>query len=102
MAGATLNLDRDRVTFMNRKAVTITNADGSTATTANAIKRVVSEERFIQGEIEMVRIKARWHVWKVDLGAFVPTEHGSVTDPNGNNWYIDSVEWASLESRYAM
>lgn len=99
---ATLSAATDYRVMDNLVAVTVTNANGDSASTDYALKRNVVQRPIQQGEVEVWHTTCRWHVWKTHMGTFVPQQHGYVTDPDGAKWYIDDVSYDTWESRFAL
>lgn len=99
-----LDLGAEYLIFDNPKVVTITNPDGVSATTSYAIKRGSQADIVMQNSLDVAQTTVRWHVWKASLSdtAFVPARDGSITDASSNKWYINAVNYVTLESRFEL
>lgn len=102
MAWGRLDFDGDFRCFDGLVAVTLTNPDASTASSENGLKENVRQTASSDANAQTWIVSTRWHVPVVDVGSFVPAEHGKITDPDGNEWYINDVSYDTLQSRWAM
>lgn len=110
----TLDLSGDLHVADNLQSITITNPDGTAATTDYALKRASLNADGTQNQMGLRMTSARWHVSVSDLGGFVPTtldnpdgvfvpaEDGHITDSDENVWYINKVELLTFATRFAI
>ena len=75
---------------------------GTTLSGVPALKRAVLGDYSDADALQVRLIQARWHVWVVHLGNFVPQRNGRVIDAQGASWFINHVALETLGSRFAL
>ncbi len=94
----TLDLSGDWAVFDNPIAIRITNPDDTYADTSIAIKEGV--EYTVMGNYRVYT--CTFHVFKAQLGTFIPRTKAFVTDSDGVVWTVGHVDLQTLATRYVL
>jgi len=92
----------DWVYIDNPEPLRIVNPDGTRVCVENALRRTGEDVRVTDGDFEYSTVTTRFHVWKAQLGDFVPQNRAKCTDKFGVDWFIEKIDSQTFDTRYVL